>query len=209
MTPPHVWESIIAHSAILFTPTGDKALSRDNPTSLQNGIGGIFAMALAQRRTQLVRVVIPQRSVSGRGLRSRPVRRHERQRSSPCESAVRPHATSLPGSSASGGRGHTTHRNDSETSQYSRKVGPLQREALLPGTGWCWPLRHPSHPTSVGLACRPVGAWRRQLVKQNQCTAAAYGWAWLPAPILASLRRWMRVRSRVSRIRSKRRLTTR
>src|SRR5271156_5482838 len=74
-------------------------------------------------------------------------------------------------SSASGGRGHTTHRNDSETSQCSRKVGPPLREALLPGTGWCWPLRHPSHPTSVGLACRPVGAWRRQLVKQNQCTA--------------------------------------
>jgi hypothetical protein len=24
MTPPHIWESIIVHSAILFTPTGDK-----------------------------------------------------------------------------------------------------------------------------------------------------------------------------------------
>src|SRR5271167_672023 len=55
------------------------------------------------------------------------------------------------------------------------------REALLPSPFWCRPLRHPSHPTSVGLACRPVGAWRRHLVKQNQCTAAAYGWAWLPA----------------------------
>ena len=31
MTPPHIWESIIVHSAILFTPTGDKALSRENP----------------------------------------------------------------------------------------------------------------------------------------------------------------------------------
>jgi hypothetical protein len=50
MTPPHIWESIIVHSAILFTPTGDKALSRENPTSLHNGIGGIFAMALADRR---------------------------------------------------------------------------------------------------------------------------------------------------------------
>ena len=28
-------------------------------------------------------------------------------------------------------------------------------------------------PASVGLACRPVGAWRRQLVKQFQCMEAA------------------------------------
>ncbi len=28
-------------------------------------------------------------------------------------------------------------------------------------TGWCGPLRHPSHPASVGLAWRPVGALRR------------------------------------------------
>src|SRR5271165_3044797 len=48
--------------------------------------------------------------------------------------------------------------------------GPPLREALLPGTGWCRPLRHPSHPASVGLACRPVGAWRRHLVKQSQST---------------------------------------
>ena len=40
-------------------------------------------------------------------------------------------------------------------------------EALLPGTGRCRPLRHPSHPASVGLACRPVGACRRQLMKQG------------------------------------------
>jgi hypothetical protein len=50
VTPPHIWESIIVHSAILFTPIGNEALSRENPTSLQNGIGGIFAMALADRR---------------------------------------------------------------------------------------------------------------------------------------------------------------
>jgi hypothetical protein len=44
--------------------------------------------------------------------------------------------------------------------------GPPLREALLPSTGRCRPLRHPSHPASVGLACRPVGAWRRHLMKQ-------------------------------------------
>src|SRR4051812_36615068 len=48
-------------------------------------------------------------------------------------------------------------------------------ELASEGTGWCWPLRHPSHPASVGLACRPVGAWRRRLVKQLDSTRA---WAW-------------------------------
>jgi hypothetical protein len=48
--------------------------------------------------------------------------------------------------------------------------GPPPWEALLPGTGWCRRLRHPSHPTSVGLACRLVGAWRRHLVKQINYT---------------------------------------
>ena len=37
-------------------------------------------------------------------------------------------------------------------------------------TGRCRPLPHPSHPANVGLACRPVGAWRRQLVKQLDST---------------------------------------
>ena len=41
-------------------------------------------------------------------------------------------------------------------------------EALLPTPDGHGPLRHPSHPASVGLACRPVGAWRRQLVKRLQ-----------------------------------------
>jgi hypothetical protein len=43
-----------------------------------------------------------------------------------------------------------THRNDSEPLRYSRKVGPPPWEALLPGTGWCLPLRHPSHPRAWG-----------------------------------------------------------
>ena len=30
-------------------------------------------------------------------------------------------------------------------------------------------------PTSVGLACRPVGAWRRHLMKQNQSTRGGRG----------------------------------
>ena len=40
MTPPHIWESIIVHSAILFTPIGKtihsdrkhKALSQESPS---------------------------------------------------------------------------------------------------------------------------------------------------------------------------------
>ena len=47
---------------------------------------------------------------------------------------------------------------------FSSGRGPLYEEALLPGTGWYGPLRHPGHPGSVGLACRPAGAWRRQLM---------------------------------------------
>jgi hypothetical protein len=50
-------------------------------------------------------------------------------------------------------------------------------EALLPGTGRCRPASSSEPPASVGLACRPVGAWRRQLVKRTQPTAADYGWA--------------------------------
>ena len=50
MTPPHIWESIIVHSAILFTPTGDKARFTGEPARLQNSISGIFALALADRR---------------------------------------------------------------------------------------------------------------------------------------------------------------
>ena len=46
--------------------------------------------------------------------------------------------------------------------------GPPQREALLPGTGWCQAASSSEPPTSVGLACRPVGAWRRHLVKHLQ-----------------------------------------
>src|SRR5271166_3559428 len=42
------------------------------------------------------------------------------------------------------------------------------REALLPGTDWCRAASSSEPPTSVGLACRPVGAWRRHLVKQRQ-----------------------------------------
>jgi hypothetical protein len=38
MTPPHIWESIIVHSAILFTPTGDEALFTGEPARLQNGL---------------------------------------------------------------------------------------------------------------------------------------------------------------------------
>jgi hypothetical protein len=32
---------------------------------------------------------------------------------------------------------------------------------------------HPSHPASVGLACRPVGTWRRHLVKRLDSTGTA------------------------------------
>jgi hypothetical protein len=45
----------------------------------------------------------------------------------------------------------------------------------LTRTGWCEPLRSSEPPTSVGLACRPVGAWRRHLVKQNQSTRGGPG----------------------------------
>src|SRR5271163_300365 len=32
MTPPHIWENVLVHSATLFTPTGDKVrLSREEP----------------------------------------------------------------------------------------------------------------------------------------------------------------------------------
>jgi hypothetical protein len=34
MTPPHIWESIIVHSATLFTLTGDKAISRGEQAKL-------------------------------------------------------------------------------------------------------------------------------------------------------------------------------
>jgi hypothetical protein len=42
----------------------------------------------------------------------------------------------------------------------------------LAHTARCWPLRHPSHPANVGLACRPVGAWRRHLVQQLDSAGA-------------------------------------
>jgi hypothetical protein len=32
MTPPHIWENVLVHSATLFAPTGDKVrLSREEP----------------------------------------------------------------------------------------------------------------------------------------------------------------------------------
>src|SRR6476620_11218259 len=34
-------------------------------------------------------------------------------------------------------------------------------------TGWCQAASSSEPPASVGLACRPVGAWRRHLMKQN------------------------------------------
>lgn len=50
MTPPHIWESIIVHSAILFTPTGDTKRyhrrTRQTPEQYQRD----FATALAARR---------------------------------------------------------------------------------------------------------------------------------------------------------------
>jgi len=51
----------------------------------------------------------------------------------------------------------------------------LRLGGALARTGWCWPLRHPSHPTSVGLACRPVGALRRRLVKHLHSTRGGPG----------------------------------
>jgi hypothetical protein len=45
----------------------------------------------------------------------------------------------------------------------------------LARTGWCEPLRSSEPPAGVGLACRPVGAWRRHLVKQNQSTRGGPG----------------------------------
>src|SRR3954469_21512186 len=57
-----------------------------------------------------------------------------------------------------------------------RPLGPASSSGgALACTGWCWPLRHPSHPASVGLACRPVGAWPRHLVKQLDSTRGAPG----------------------------------
>src|SRR4051794_41937296 len=50
---------------------------------------------------------------------------------------------------------------------------PPPREALLPAPDGASRFVHPSHPASVGLACRPVGAWRRQLMKQLDSTRAA------------------------------------
>jgi hypothetical protein len=38
----------------------------------------------------------------------------------------------------------------------------------LARTGWCQAASSSEPPTSVGLACRPVGAWRRHLVKRLQ-----------------------------------------
>ena len=51
--------------------------------------------------------------------------------------------------------------------------------------------------------------WRRGVHRLASSLDSASYFAFLYAPILASLRRWMRVRRRVSMIRSKRRLTTR
>src|SRR4051794_9737001 len=48
-------------------------------------------------------------------------------------------------------------------------------EALLPEPDGASRFVHPSHPASVGLACRPVGAWRRQLVKQLDFTRGGSG----------------------------------
>jgi hypothetical protein len=57
-----------------------------------------------------------------------------------------------------------------------RPPGPASSsEALLLDTGRRQPLRHPSHPASVGLACRPVGAWRRHLMKQRHSTRGGPG----------------------------------
>ena len=53
---------------------------------------------------------------------------------------------------------------DNEDSRLSKPpVG-----GALANTGRVGPLRHPSHPRASGLACRPVGAWRRHLVKRLQ-----------------------------------------
>ena len=49
------------------------------------------------------------------------------------------------------------------------------REALLPGTGWRQAASSSEPPTSVGLACRPVGACRRHLVKHLDSTGAPVG----------------------------------
>ena len=54
-------------------------------------------------------------------------------------------------------------------------TGPPPREALLPTPVGARPLPHPSHPTSVGLACRRVGACRRHLVKRLKFIRATGG----------------------------------
>jgi hypothetical protein len=48
-------------------------------------------------------------------------------------------------------------------------------EVLLPAPVGARPLRHPSHPANVGLAHRPVGAWRRRLMKQLDSTRGGPG----------------------------------
>src|SRR6516165_5417337 len=44
-------------------------------------------------------------------------------------------------------------------------IKPPQAGGALADTGWCPPLRHPSHPRAWGWRAVQAGAWRRQLVK--------------------------------------------
>ena len=39
-------------------------------------------------------------------------------------------------------------------------------EGALARTGWCWPLPSSEPPNERGVGVRPVGAWRRHLMKQ-------------------------------------------
>jgi hypothetical protein len=64
MTPPHIWESVLVHSAILFTPTGDKALSRENPPDSRTVSAGSLLGRSCTQNGSRIRVASPMRVCS-------------------------------------------------------------------------------------------------------------------------------------------------
>ena len=50
--------------------------------------------------------------------------------------------------------------------RYGLGIDEIESDPALARTGWCQAASSSEPPTSMGLACRPVGAWRRHLVKQ-------------------------------------------
>ena len=60
----------------------------------------------------------------------------------------------------------------------------------MPGIGRYWPLHDPSHLTSVGLACRPVVALRRHLVKRQSAASIAGELVRGPRPLARRTSSW-------------------